>query len=90
MNKSSPAYLKKIEQLYKEAGFKLRYEKGSFKAGACLLREQQVVVINKFYTVDVKIAALCDIARTLQWEEELLSSESSKLLKEVSQTELKL
>lgn len=90
MNKSSPGYLKKIEQLYKEAGFKLRYEKGTFKAGACLLREQQVVVINKYYTVDVKISSLLDIARTLPWDDHVLSAESKKLLKELGQTELKL
>jgi hypothetical protein len=90
VNKSSPVYLKKIEQLYREGGFKLRYEKGSFKAGHCLLLEQQVVVVNKFYTIDTKIGALSDMARELEWNHENLSADSKKLLKELQQTALKL
>ncbi|MDP2189597.1 MAG: hypothetical protein Q8J69_13035 [Sphingobacteriaceae bacterium] len=90
MNKSSPAYLKKLEQLFKEAGFVLRYEKGSFKAGHCLLLDQQVVIVNKFYTTETKINALSDIAHGLHWEDEALSPESKKVLHEIRQTALKL
>lgn len=90
MSKSSPAYLKKLEQLFKENGFKLRYEKGTFKSGHCLLLEQQVVVVNKFYTVETKIGALTDIARTLAWHEEQLSAESKKVLNDIRQTALPL
>lgn len=90
VSKSSPAYLKKMEQLYKENGFKLRYEKGTFKSGACLLLDQQVVVVNKFYTLETKIGALTDIARTLTWHEDALSAESKKLLNEIRQTALPL
>ncbi len=90
MSKSSPAYLKKLEQLFKEAGFVLRYEKGSFKAGHCLLLTQQMIVVNKFYTVDTKITALSDIAHSLHWEDDQLSAESKKVLYEIRQTALKL
>ena len=90
MNKSSPAYLKRIEQLYKENGFKLRYEKGTFKPGHCLLLDQQVVVVNKFYTVETKISALSDLARALEWHETSLSGESKKTLSEIRQIALKL
>ncbi|MBA4302789.1 MAG: hypothetical protein C0424_01035 [Sphingobacteriaceae bacterium] len=90
MSKSSPAYLKKMEQLFKENGFKLRYEKGTFKSGHCLLLEQQVVVVNKFYTVETKISALSDIARELVWNEDQLSAESKKVLSDLRQTSLSL
>jgi hypothetical protein len=90
VSKSSPAYLKKVEQLFKENGFKLRYEKGTFKSGHCLLLEQQVVVVNKFYTTETKISALTDIARTLTWQEELLTADSKKILNEIRQTALSL
>lgn len=90
MNKSSPTYLKKIEQLYKENGFRLRYEKGSFKPGHCLLLDQQVVVVNKFYTVETKVSALSDLARELEWNDALLSSDSKKTLSEIRQIALKL
>lgn len=88
--KSSPAYLKKIENLLKEAGLKLRYEKGNFKSGHCLLEEQQVVVVNKFYTVETKIQALTEILQQMQLSQELLSPPSRQLYQELQQTGLKL
>ncbi len=90
MNKSSPAYLKRIEQLFKENGYKLRYEKGTFKPGRCLLLDQQVVVVNKLYTVETKVSALSDLARELEWNETALSSDSKKTLSEIRQIALKL
>lgn len=90
MSKTSPAYLKKIENLLKEAGLKLRYEKGNFKSGHCLLEEQQVVVVNKFYTVETKIQALTDILQQMQLPQESLTPEARQLYQELQQTGLKL
>lgn len=90
MSKTSTAYLKKIENLLKEAGLKLRYEKGNFKSGHCLLEEQQIIVVNKFYTVETKIQALTDILQQMQLPMEVLTSESRQLYHELQQTGLKL
>jgi len=90
LSKTSPAYLKKIENLLKEAGLKLRYEKGNFKSGHCLLEEQQIIVVNKFYTVETKIQALTDILQQMQLPMEVLTSESRQLYHELQQTGLKL
>lgn len=90
MIKSSIAFLKKLEQLLKEGGYKLRFEKGNFKPGHCMLLENKVVVVNKFYTNDVKASALVEIIRDLQWRENDLSIESRKLLDQINQMELKL
>jgi hypothetical protein len=43
-------YLKTIAELEEVAGrlgIKLRYEKGDFDGGYCILKEQQVLVVNK-------------------------------------------
>lgn len=90
LSKTSPAYLKKIEILLKEAGLKLRYEKGNFKSGHCLLEEQQIVVVNKFYTVETKIQALTDILQQMQLPLDTLTPESRLLYQELQQTGLKL
>ena len=49
--------LKKLEGLFEEARFILRYEKGNFNAGHCLLEEKRIVVVNKFFTLENKINA---------------------------------
>lgn len=90
MFKSSITVLKKLEQLLKEGGYKLRLEKGNFKPGHCMLLENKVVVVNKFYTTDVKANALIEIIRELQWKENDLSLESRRLLEQINQMELKL
>ena len=62
--------LKKVEDLYKALGYKVRYEKGQFQAGYCLVKQQGIVVINKFYTTDVRINTLLDILHKLEINEE--------------------
>ena len=39
----------------------VRYEKGTFNSGYCILEDKQVVVINKFFTLEARINALLDI-----------------------------
>jgi hypothetical protein len=88
--KNSPAFLKKLENLFKEAELKLRYEKGTFKSGYCILENQKVVVVNKFYTVETKIQTLIEILGELKPDSDKMSPESRKLLAELSQTSIKL
>ena len=61
MAKFTPAFLKKLEDLLKEQGYDVRYEKGNFKSGFCVLEEKKVVVINKFSTLESRIQALTEI-----------------------------
>jgi len=90
MNKNSPQYLKRIEALYKAGGYTLRYERGHFQPGRCVLRDRQMVVVNKFYTTEAKISALCELAIEIEWEKDLLESGQQQLLTEISQTRLPL
>ncbi|HLX12708.1 MAG TPA: hypothetical protein VKS81_07840 [Bacteroidota bacterium] len=36
-----------LEEIVKQLGIQLRYEKGDFEGGYCMLRDQQVLVVNK-------------------------------------------
>lgn len=59
----------------KEMGFLLRYEKGQFQSGHCLLEEKRVIVINKFYTLEARINALLDILGQLEIDRSRLDEE---------------
>lgn len=73
--------LKKIENLLKEAGYALRYEKGNFNSGFCVLQDKKVVIINKYFTDDVKFQKLVDIIQSLEFKSiENLSDASKKIL----------
>jgi len=49
------AQLTLLETTIKELGYTIRYEKGNFLGGECRLREDKVVVVNKFLPLEGKI-----------------------------------
>lgn len=61
MVKFSPAYLKKLEESLKEMGYEVRYEKGNFKSGYCLVESRKVVMVNKFSVLESRIQSLSEI-----------------------------
>lgn len=76
-------YLRKLEDLLNDSGYVLRYEKGNFKSGYCILRETYLVIVNKYYTLEGKINCLLEIIRQLDVDPEKLSSKQQKLLAEL-------
>jgi hypothetical protein len=47
-----------LEKLAKQLGINIRYEKGDFEGGFCVLKEQKVVVVNKRLLDSRKASAL--------------------------------
>jgi len=72
-------FLSKLEDIFAESDFVLRYEKGSFKAGYCLLKDMKVAVVNKYYSLEGKINCLYDILRTIAVDESRLSDKNRQL-----------
>ncbi|MBL7844832.1 MAG: hypothetical protein KF725_09200 [Cyclobacteriaceae bacterium] len=89
MIKYTVPFLTKLEDLIAESDYTLRYEKGNFKSGYCLLREQKIIIVNKFYTTEGKINALLDILKTLELDTTRFTEKSLKLYEEITQTEVK-
>ncbi|GAA4470162.1 hypothetical protein GCM10023093_30880 [Nemorincola caseinilytica] len=82
--KYTPNTLKKLEELFEETGYMIRYEKGNFNSGYCILEERRVVVINKFFNVEGRINALIEILHNITVNEEALSSETLKWYKQLN------
>ncbi len=81
MFKYNTASLQKIELMVKEAGYIVRYEKGSFKSGYCLLQDRKVVVINKYYDVESRINSFIEIIPQLNIDESLFDEKDLKFYK---------
>jgi hypothetical protein len=81
--KSTPNNLAKLEKIFEEAKYILRYEKGTFNSGYCVLEHKKVVVINKFLNVEGRINTLMDILPSINLEEGFLTPESQKLYRQV-------
>jgi hypothetical protein len=81
--KYTPNTLKKLEQLFEEARYRVRYEKGNFNSGFCVLEDRRIAVINRFLNVEGRINALVEILPTLDVNEEELSGEMLKWYKQL-------
>lgn len=81
--KFNPSTLEKIEKLISEAGYILRYERGTFQSGFCILESKKVVVLNKFLQTEGRINTLIDLIPILKIEIDHLSLESRKVLEDV-------
>jgi hypothetical protein len=53
--------LKKLETLAKELGYTVRYEKGNFQSGYCLVESRRIAIINKFFDTEARVSCLLDI-----------------------------
>jgi hypothetical protein len=71
--------LDKIGRLIEECGYIVRYERGSFQSGFCILEDRKVVVLNKFLQLEGRINTLIDLIPQLKIEQESLSPESKKV-----------
>ncbi len=76
--------------LLKTTGYRVRYEKGNFKTGACLLQNSRVVVVNKFSGLESKILAISELARDLDMDFNLLDEKQMHFLQQIKQTKLEL
>lgn len=73
-------FLDRLEDVFSESEYVLRYEKGNFQSGYCILRDTQIVIINKYYTLEGKINCLIDIIKEVDIDPEQLSDKNQKLL----------
>jgi hypothetical protein len=82
--------LNKLEDLLSETDYILRYEKGNFKSGYCILNESNIAVVNKYYTLEGKISCLMDIVKQVQIDERKLSEKNRSFYQQLLQTQLEV
>jgi hypothetical protein len=79
-------FLNKLEDMFAESDYVLRYEKGNFKSGYCILKETRIAIINKYYPLEGKINCLLDIIRIIELDVEQMSDKNRKLLLQILET----
>jgi len=75
--------LDKIEKVIAESGYVIRYERGNFQSGYCILQAKKVVVLNKFFQTEGRINVLVDLLPQLEINVDTLTHESQKVYEEV-------
>lgn len=83
-------FLDKLENLFAASEYILRYEKGNFKSGYCVLKETKIVIINKYFPIEGKINALIEIINELNLDPKDFKEKTNQdFLNELRQTSLK-
>jgi hypothetical protein len=72
--------LKKLEELFDELNYVVRYEKGSFQSGYCIVENKRIAVVNKFFDTEARINTLLDILSRFDFDTESLSEKSRDML----------
>lgn len=86
----TPNSLEKLQVLLKSFGYQVRYEKGNFRTGACILQNSKVVVVNKFSNIEVKVQSLIQLVQSLNEDESPLSEKEREFYRSVKQTTLSI
>jgi len=88
--KYSKTNLKKLEELCKDLGYKVRYEQGHFQSGYCRVEAQKVIVINKFFDVEGRMNCYFDLIPQLNIDESSLSPEILKVFQNITEIQTKV
>lgn len=81
--KITAASLDKIEKVLDEAGYIVRYERGTFQSGYCILEQKKVVVLNKFLQLEGRINTLLDIIPQLKIDTDDLSPATKTIYEDI-------
>ncbi len=77
--------LKKLEALLGELEYTVRYEKGNFNSGYCIVENRKVAVINKFYDTEGRINCLLDILSQMEVPADQLSEPSAIFFRKINE-----
>jgi hypothetical protein len=75
--------LKKIQGLLEELGYVVRYEKGNFQSGYCIVENKNIIIVNKFFDIEGRINVLLDILSNVGVDESTLTEGSAKLFRKL-------
>lgn len=73
-----------------ETDYILRYEKGNFQSGYCILNESKIAIVNKFFALEGKVNSLVEILRSIEIDTSKLSEKNRQLYAEITQNQLQL
>lgn len=72
--------LNMLEGLLQTLGYKIRYERGNFRSGVCVLQEENILVVNRYSDIEVKIRSMIKIIQGLKIPEDVVLDDNKKKL----------
>ncbi len=76
--------LQDLKQIALQMGAKVRFERGDFKGGYCIMKEDKIIVINKLSSLQKKILILSNALKELGIDEVYLTPRIREIIEELS------
>lgn len=83
--KEFESVLQELKQIAQELGAKVRFERGDFKGGYCIIKEDKTIVINKLSSLQKKVMILTSALKDLGVEELYLPPKIREILEIVGE-----
>ncbi len=84
--KEFEAVLEDLKSLASQMGVKVRFERGDFKGGYCIVRESKVIVLNRLSTTQRKVITLSAALTELGIEDIYLPPKLREIINEMDET----
>lgn len=81
--KLTKQFQNKLESILISQDYKVRFEKGNFKSGYCIINKNKIVIINKYFTIEGKINSLIEIINKINIQEKKCTDDQLKLIKKI-------
>lgn len=75
----------KLQAILKTQDYSIRYEKGNFKGGYCMVMQEKMIIINKFFPLESKISTMVEIIKDLEIDMEKLTENQTKLVEQIKE-----
>lgn len=75
--------LQKLELLFEELGYVVRYERGNFNSGYCIVEDRKIAIINKFFDAEGRINVLLDILESIEFDPAIFSEKTAKFYQKI-------
>ncbi len=80
MTKYTKTTLNKLEDIFQQLEYKVRYEKGNFQSGYCIVEDRKIAVINKFFDIEGRVHTMLEILSQMDLNEDALEDDMKKFL----------
>ncbi len=75
--------LEELKQLAVQIGAHVRFERGDFKGGYCIIKKDKIIVINKLSNLQRKVYILATALKELGLEEIYIQPKIRELIEEI-------
>ncbi|MFK7971884.1 MAG: hypothetical protein AB8F95_16070 [Bacteroidia bacterium] len=78
----------KLTDILRLQGFTIRYEKGNFQGGHCVVMDQRMIILNKFFPLESKINTLAEVIRNIDINPDLITDDQAKIVKKLKKEKI--